>query len=83
MSVLGNPRHAQAVTPNDTLGLRHPSTYLSFTGTGTTGNATIYVDTVGGEKNVALVLPPGMYPLSVTKVYATGTEADNIVAYWE
>lgn len=84
MSVLGKPKHAQAVTPSDSLGLRFPSTYLSWqNGTGSVTTGTVYIDTVGGETNVPIVLPQGMYPICATKVYATNTTAQNIVAYWD
>lgn len=84
MATLGKLKHAQAVTPNDTLGLRHPSMYLSFMGvSGAVGVATVYVDTIGGESNVGITLPAGMYPICATKVYNTNTTATDIVAYWE
>lgn len=84
MPVLGKPKHAQAVTPSDTLGLRFPSSFLSWANaTGSVSTGTVYVDTVGGEVNVAITLPQGMYPICVTKVYSTNTTATDIVAYWD
>ncbi len=79
MAVVGKPNHAQAVVPNDAAPLPVPSTHLSFANTGT---QTLTIDTVGGETNVSLVLPSGMWPICAAKVYATGTTVTDIVEYW-
>lgn len=84
MAVVGKPNHALPVTPSDTSNLRVPSTHLSFTaGTAGLTPATVYIDTVGGETSVGITLLPGMYAIAATKVYATGTTALDIVAYWD
>lgn len=79
MGVVGKPNHAQVVVPSDTAPLRVPSTHLSFVNTGT---QTLAIDTVGGETNVSVTLPSGLWPICATKVYATGTTVTGIVEYW-
>ncbi|RQZ08904.1 hypothetical protein DF105_00955 [Burkholderia stagnalis] len=70
--------HAQAVTPSDSTPV--PATaYLSFTNSGT---QVLVIDTVGGEQNVSITLPSGMYPIRATKIHAAST-VTNIVAYWD
>lgn len=80
MATLGPLRHAQSVTPSDTLPLRWPSLYLSFTNSGT---QTLTIDTPGGETGVEITLPSGMWPICAIKIHATGTTVTNIVQYWE
>jgi hypothetical protein len=84
MAVQGSPAHALNVTPSDTQNLPVPSTWLSFIdATGGSPTGTIVIDTVGGEKQVSITLVAGIYPICATKVYATGTTAQNIVQYWD
>lgn len=84
MPVVGKPNHFLPVTPSDTTNLRIPSTWLSFTdATGGPGMGTLTVDSVGGEGKVLITLPAGMYRLCVSRVWATGTTATDIVEYWD
>lgn len=71
--------HALAITPSDTQSLPVGSAYLSFTNSGT---QVLVIDTVGGEQNVSITLPSGMYPIRAAKVHAAST-VTNIVAYWD
>lgn len=79
MTTLSQISHAIGVTPSDTALLPQPSNWLAFTNSGT---QTLAIDTPGGEKNVSIVLPSGMWQISATKVYSTGTTVTNIVAFW-
>ena len=79
MSVLGLLSHAQAVAPSDSSNLHNPSQWLSFVNSGT---QTLTIDTPGGETGVSILLPSGMWPISASKVYATGTTVTSIVSYW-
>lgn len=73
-----NYYNASAITPSDSTNL--PGQILAIS-CGATG--TITVDTVGGSKNVTLNCIAGwVYPVRVTKVYATGTSATGINGYW-
>jgi hypothetical protein len=69
--------NAAAVTPSDTANLA-PMAWALFIGTG----GTLKVDTVGGQVGVTLTVPAGLFPVMVTRVYATGTAATGIVALW-
>lgn len=71
--------HALAITPSDSQPLPSGSAYLSFTNSGT---QVLVIDTVGGEQNVSITLPSGMYPIRATKIHAAST-VTNIVAYWD
>ena len=70
---------ATLVTPNDTADLPFPTRGLSFATAGA-----LHVRTVAGDD---VTIPSGalvrseIHPLAVTRVYATGTTADGIVAY--
>lgn len=70
-------QNAAAVTPSDTANLT-PVAWALLIGTG----GTLKVDTLGGQTGVALTAPAGLFPLMVTRVYATGTAATGIVALW-
>jgi hypothetical protein len=70
-------QNAAAVTPSDTNNLS-PAAWSLLIGTG----GTLKVDTLGGQTGVALTVPAGLFPLMVTRVYATGTAATGIVALW-
>lgn len=83
MPLAGPAPHAFVITPSDTVDLRVPTQFISFgVATGAVTDATIYIDTVGGESNVPIVLPAGYWPLCAKRVYATGTTATNIVGHW-
>lgn len=69
--------NARSVTPSDTSGLGFTTAAL---GVGVAG--TVTVDMAGGQLNQQLTLPAGISAVRVTKVYATGTAATGIVAYW-
>lgn len=74
-----NPIHAELVTPDDANDLAQPS-YISIAAVGD-----VKVTTLGGE---TLVIPSGTIPVGkilelwVKRVWATGTTATGIVAYW-
>lgn len=68
--------HAASITPNDTTDLTHPTRALVI---GAAGN--LKVDMAGGE-TVTFTAVYGRIPISVTRVYATGTTATSIVAIW-
>ena len=70
-------QNAAAVTTSDTANLS-PTAWALFVRTG----GTLKVDTLGGQSAVALTVPAGLFPLMVTRVYATGTAATGIVALW-
>jgi hypothetical protein len=73
------PNHAILVTASDTVNLPCGSSYLSFTNSGA---QTIHLTTEGGEDITITGLPTGMYPIRATRVWSTGTNVTNIVAYW-
>lgn len=70
-------RNARAITPSDSTGLGFTAAALNI---GVAG--TVTVDMANGEHNVTLTLPAWTSPISVTKVYATGTTATSIAALW-
>lgn len=70
-------RNALGITPSDTVNLPSPTQAISV---GVAG--TVTVDMAGGQKNQLLTLPAGMFTIQVTKIYATGTTATGIAAYW-
>lgn len=69
-------KHAAAITPHDTNDLTNFPRALVI-GTG----GTLKVDTVGGE-TVTLSVVSSILPLMVTRVYATGTTATDIIGLW-
>jgi hypothetical protein len=78
---LGSPAHHCAlVTPHDVNELEIATRGLSFAAAGA-----LKVKTVGGE---TVVIPSGslaagiVHPLRVVQVFATGTDATDIVAFW-
>lgn len=72
--------HAKPVTPSDTVDLPTMARALWIGGAGS-GN--LKVDTAGGETAVSLSsVGTGLLPISVTRVYSTGTDVTNIVAIW-
>jgi hypothetical protein len=69
---------AAAVTPNDSTDLDAATRGLYI---GTAGALTVI--TSGGDTVTLVAVPAGsILPLSVTRVLATGTDADDIVALW-
>jgi len=67
------PGHAGApVTPSDSATIYFRALYI-----GTAGSVT--VDMAGGGTSILFANAQGILPISVTKVYATGTTATGIV----
>lgn len=72
--------HAALITPDNDNDLSIATRGISF---GTAG--ALKVDMVGGE---TVTIPSGalaagiIHPIRVTRVYATGTGASDIVGYW-
>jgi hypothetical protein len=73
----GPANNAAVVTPNNSTDLTYASRALVV---GVAG--TITVDMVGIGTNIELTVEAGVLPIRVTRVYATGTTATNIVALW-
>lgn len=70
--------NAFAVTPNDSTDLTHAARALFVGGAGD-----IKVDTVGGDTVTFTGVTAGsIFPVRVSRVYATGTTATNIVAIY-
>ena len=75
---------AAVVTPNDGANLTPPNAGLPAAcralviGVG----GTVTVDMANGGTGIQMTLAAGIYALTVTKVYATGTAATGIVALW-
>lgn len=79
----GDPAvHAAAVTTSDTVDLVHATTALFLNATAA---QTLTVNMVGGETSVLFTFAAaftGIFPIRVTRVLATGTNATGIVALW-
>jgi hypothetical protein len=72
-------RNAAAVTPSDTENLTTSVRALYIGG----GSGVLKVDTVGGQTVTFAGVPVGfVLPVSVQRVYVTGTTATNIVGIW-
>jgi hypothetical protein len=69
--------HLMAVTPDDTADLPVASRGLNV---GTSG--AVRVTTVGGTTETVYVAAGSAFPLRVTRVWQTGTNAANIVAMY-
>ena len=66
------------ITPNDTNDLIPPARALYV---GTQGNISILLAGMGpGEEVIMSNVPPGLYPLQVRRILATGTSATNLLA---
>jgi hypothetical protein len=66
-----------AIAPSDTVNLAVYTRYLHVSVAGT-----VTVDFVNGGSNISLgTLPIGTYPLSVSRVYSTGTSATLVGLY--
>ena len=77
-SALDSPAaHAASVTPNDSTDLTASSRALYI---GTSGD--VKVTTVGGETVTFASVPVGVLPVRVQRVWATGTDASDIIAIW-
>lgn len=68
--------HAASVTTSDSVDLTNTARALYV---GTVGD--LVVTTKGGE-TVTLVSVKGLLPLSISRVWSTGTTAASIVALW-
>lgn len=68
---------AEEVTPSDDDDLAHVSRSI-WVGTG--GDLTVTM--AGGQTVTYAGLPAGLYPFRVSRIHATGTSADDIVAAW-
>ena len=74
----GPANHIAAVTPNDSTDLAYVTTGLFVGGAGN-----IKVTTSGGDTGTFTGVAAGsILPVRVTRVWATGTTATNIVALW-
>jgi hypothetical protein len=74
---VGPARNAAAVTPSDSADLGNVTRALWI---GVAGNVAV---TMSGGQNVTFIMPAGgPYPVSVSRVLATGTTATGIVAIW-
>lgn len=72
-----------AVTPNDGVDLVPPAGLPVATRALVVGvGGTVTVNFPNGGTNITMTLPAGIHPLSVTRVYATGTAATGIVALY-
>ena len=75
---LESPGHsAEAIVPNDSTDLPNATRTIWV---GTTGN--IRVDLVDTTDVTFSNVPVGFFPIRATRVYATNTTADNLVAVW-
>jgi hypothetical protein len=72
-----SPRNAEVITPSSTAPLPSATTWILVGSAGT-----MNIDTPGGQKNVPLTVPAGMWPICATKVYAGGTAA-GLVGFWD
>lgn len=68
---------AGTVIPNDDTGLDHVSRSLHIGGAGN-----IRVQTIEGDVVTFAGVTTGWFPGRISKVFATGTTATNIVAVW-
>jgi hypothetical protein len=74
----GGYRNALAVTPSDTqdfAAVPSQALYVGYPGD-------LTVRTAGGQQVTLPELKPGWYGISVRRVMATGTTAQQIVAWW-
>lgn len=69
--------NAASVTPNDGADLANVARALYI---GTAGN--LKVTTKGGSEITFANVPAGILPVSVSRVWATGTAASGIIALW-
>lgn len=71
-------RNAAVVTPNDSADLAQVTRAI-LVGVG----GTVTVNMAGTGTQVAMIVPTGGFlPVSVSRIYATGTDATDIVAFW-
>ena len=80
----GQPSIAVAVTKSDTTilspGALYPDAGAATLYIGGTGNLSVVTE--GGQTVLFRNVPVGFFPVSVTKVRNTGTNATNIFALW-
>ncbi len=74
---MNTPQHAEVITKSDTAVLPSATSWILV---GTAGTLTI--DTPGGETQVLLNVPAGMFPIAAKKVWATGTSAAGLTGFW-
>ncbi|MDJ1008325.1 MAG: hypothetical protein QNJ13_10925 [Paracoccaceae bacterium] len=67
--------HVAEVTPDDAADLAWPSRALNVAQTGT-----VRVTTIGGETGTVYVAAGALFPIRVSRIWATGTTATGIVA---
>ena len=87
MADLSDPvSHARVIVPDDILDLNFTTTALYV---GVAGALTVTMMNGDGQKQqkpylpvTFTNLPVGWHPLRVTKVWATGTAADDIIGVW-
>lgn len=72
------PNHAIAISPSDDGELGFCTEWICFVNSGT---QTLTIDTPGGEKQVSITLPSGMWPIRAVKVWSTGTTVTDIVGF--
>lgn len=73
---VASARSGATVTPSDSGTI--PATRALLIGVA----GTVYVDFADGGTNVKCILPAGVWPLQVTRVYSTNTTATDIVALY-
>jgi len=71
-------QNAAAVTPSDTVNLSNTASALWI---GSTGNIKVDLEGVG-DGITFNALPVGLFRARITRVYATGTTASNIISMW-
>lgn len=73
---MANLTHGVAVVPSNTVDLTTPSRALLV---GTAG--AVKLTTTGGD-TVTTYLTAGWHPIAATRIFATGTAATDISAWW-
>ena len=73
---------AAAVTPSDTTVFPIPTRGLYIGGAGSIAVAMVGVDPTTSSVTFAAISAGAILPVCVTKVYATGTDATDIVRLW-
>lgn len=69
-------RHAVAVTPSDTVDLTAPATKGLYVGV----SGAVKVKLMSGQDATFTAVPVGFFPVSVKRVFATGTTATTMLA---
>ena len=76
MAIIGKFQNAAAVTASDTV--TFPATMAISLGVA----GAVAVDLYGGQTNVVLTLPAGLFEIAVTRIYSTSTTATGLARYW-